>query len=92
MLAVDARSTVAAMAKFVLTHRHGPRECRTAYAAWSGFDSPLRNRPTLASCAGGGHRIYWVVSAPDEQAALAQLPEWLAERSEIAEVQDVRIP
>jgi hypothetical protein len=80
------------MATFVLKHCHAPQECRTAYAAWSGFDSPLRQQPTLASCAGGGHEIYWAVSATDERAALAQLPDWLAERTQATEVRKVPIP
>jgi hypothetical protein len=78
--------------QFVISHRHLARECPTAYAAWSGFESPLRHRQTLASCAGGGHDIYWVITASDERAALGQLPEWLAERSDITEVRQVDIP
>jgi hypothetical protein len=77
---------------FVLVHRHEARECRIAYAAWSGFDSPLRNRPTLASCAEGGHNIYWLITAPDAGAALGQLPDWLAQRTEANEVREVGIP
>jgi hypothetical protein len=80
------------MPKFVLQHRHQARECRTAYAAWSGFSSPLREQPTLACCASGGHRIFWVVTAADKHSALAQLPDWLAARTEETEVQDVAIP
>jgi hypothetical protein len=78
--------------QFVLVHHHEPRECRTAYAAWSGFDSPLRSRPTLASCVGGGHTIYWLITASDRGAALDQLPDWLAERTEANEVREVGIP
>ncbi len=84
--------TVQPMPKFVLLHHHEPRQCRTAYAAWSGFDSPLRHRQTLASCDDGGHQIYWVVTAEHEQAALAQLPQWLAERTKATEVREVGIP
>jgi hypothetical protein len=42
------------MATFVLCHRHEPAECRFAFAAWRGFDSPLRHATALASCAVGG--------------------------------------
>jgi hypothetical protein len=82
----------ARMPQFVVLHAHQARECRTAYAAWSGFDSPLRKQPALASCATGAHRIYWTITADDEQAALAQPPGWLAQRAEIAEVREVGIP
>lgn len=75
-----------------MSHRHDPEECRTAYAAWSGYDSPLRRKPAIASCPSGGHSIFWVIDAPDRQAALAQLPEWLASRTAVSEVTEVPIP
>jgi hypothetical protein len=86
------RPTVAPLGTFMLSHSHRAEECRTAYAAWNGFDSPLRRRETLASCAGGGHRIFWTVQAPDRRAALAQLPPYVAERTEVSEVREVSIP
>jgi hypothetical protein len=76
----------------MLAHRHEARECRTVYAAWRGFQSPLRRTPAMASCAQGGHRIYWTVEAGDEQLALAQLPPFLAERTEVSEISEVPIP
>jgi hypothetical protein len=84
--------TVAFVATFVLSHEHAAQECKTAYAAWAGFESPLRGEPALASCARDGHRMFWLVEADDARAALAQLPEWLAERSTTAEVTEVAIP
>jgi hypothetical protein len=80
------------MARFMLTHSHRPDECRAAYAAWNGFDSPLRRHDTLASCASGGHRIFWTVAAADEGEALAQLPPFVAERTEVSKVREVSIP
>jgi hypothetical protein len=77
---------------FVITHRHDPSLCKVAFAAWSGFESPLRRHPTLSSCVEGGHSIWWQVEATDANAALALLPEWIAERSEISPVREVRIP
>ena len=44
------------------------------YAAWNGFDSPLRKHGALASCANGGHRLFWTVDAQDGESALSQLP------------------
>jgi hypothetical protein len=78
--------------KFVLNHRHRPEECRAAYAAWNGFDSPLRDREAVASCASGGHGILWTVEADDEQRALALLPRFVAERTEVNAVREVLIP
>jgi hypothetical protein len=81
-----------AMPKFVLAHSHQSRSCGTAYAAWSGFDSPLRHKPAVSSCGIGGHRIFWVVEASDAGSALTQLPEWLAARTVVSEVTEVTIP
>lgn len=78
--------------RFFLDHRHGPEECRTAYAAWNGFKSPLRRQVTDASCPSGGHRIYWTVEAASEHEALAQLPPYVAERTQVSEVREVAIP
>jgi hypothetical protein len=80
------------MAMFLLCHGHDPSECRFAYAAWKGFTSPLRHRPALATCASGGHRLWWRVEAPDPVAALAQLPGFVADRTEVVEVGEVPIP
>jgi hypothetical protein len=76
----------------MLEHSHEAQTCEIAYAAWSGYDSPLRHRHTVASCAIGEHRIFWLVEAGDAQAALRQLPEWLAERTVVREVSEVTIP
>ena len=80
------------MAKFMLTHRHKPEECRIAFAAWHGFDSPLRRHSTLGSCAEGGHSLWWTVDSPDAGEALAQLPHYVAERTEVSPVSEVPIP
>lgn len=83
---------MASMPTFLLTHRHRPPECGVAFAAWRGFQSPLRHHSTLSSCVEGGHSIWWQVEAGSQAEALALLPEWVAERSEAASVREVRIP
>lgn len=80
------------MRRFLMAHRHADTECGVAFAAWKGFDSPLRHRPAVASCAFGGHLVQWLVSAADETAARALLPSWLAQRTEVTEVRPVTIP
>jgi hypothetical protein len=80
------------MPTFVLSHRHRPDECRSAFAAWHGFDSPLRRSLASASCIRGEHRIFWTVEARDVGAALALLPPFLAERTDVSEVAEVQIP
>ena len=45
--------------------------------------SPLRHRPALASCATGGHRIWWAVEAADDEEALALVPFYVAERATV---------
>jgi hypothetical protein len=64
--------SVAPMPRHMLEHSHGAQSCEIAYAAWSGYDSPLRHRHAVASCAIGGHRIFWLVEASDADAALRQ--------------------
>ena len=81
-----------AMPQYLLYHRHDARECPIAFAAWKGLDSPLRHRLTLASCASGGHAIWWTVEAASVEAALCLLPTYLANRTEAAQVGLVQIP
>jgi hypothetical protein len=80
------------MARFLLDHRHSPAECACAFAAWLGFDSPLRHHAAASTCIAGGHAVWWQVEAPDRDAALALLPGFVAERTEVRRVHDVLIP
>lgn len=80
------------MPHFYLHHRHEPEECAAAFAAWNGFESPLRRRRAAASCLTGGHCLLWRVEATDERAAAALLPTFLANRTQVFEVRDVEIP
>jgi hypothetical protein len=89
---------------FVLIHRHAPAECVVAYAAWSGFDSPLRGRTVKSTCARFApgrrldtvdgalqHETWWTVEALDPAAALSQLPPYVRERTQAREVSEVAI-
>ena len=76
----------------MLSHRHEPDECRVAFAAWKGFDSPLRGCETSSSCNGGGHAIWWTVDADGPDEALGLLPFFLAERATATRVDEVDIP
>jgi hypothetical protein len=80
------------MGMYLLQHRHEPAECAAAFAAWKGFDSPLRERPAWCSCPLGGHQLWFIVEAFDGNSALGQLPLYLAERSEAFRVAEVPIP
>jgi hypothetical protein len=80
------------MAHFYLHHHHRPDECAAAFAAWNGFESPLRRRPAAATCLTGGHCLLWRVEADDEAAAVRLLPRFVAVRTEVVEVRDVEIP
>jgi hypothetical protein len=80
------------MARFLLAHRHAPGECASAFAAWLGFDSPLRHHAAASTCLAGGHAVWWQVDASDRHAALALLPDYVAERTEVRRVHDVLIP
>jgi len=80
------------MPRYLLHHRHEPPECGPAFAAWKGFDSPLRRHPTFGSCLQGGHSIWWDVEAPSEAHALGLLPSYVAERTTVTPVGEVAIP
>jgi hypothetical protein len=80
------------MTTFLLHHQHEPGECDATFAAWHGFDSPLRGRPAPSTCLAGGHRIWWRVEARDEAEALAHLPPYLVERTYAVSVRPVDIP
>jgi hypothetical protein len=80
------------MSRYLLQHHHEPRECGVVFASFKGHSSPLRHRATLASCRSGGHAIWWEVEAESEEAALAQLPAYVAERTFATRVSEVQIP
>jgi hypothetical protein len=80
------------MALYLVQHRHEPAECAATFAAWKGFDSPLREGSAWCSCPTGGHHLWFVVEAADGDTALSQVPRFLAERSKAVRVAEVRIP
>jgi hypothetical protein len=80
------------MPQYLLHHRHEPRECPAAFAAWKGFSSPLRRLTTIGSCLSGGHEIWWELAAPDEREALAHLPPYVAARTQAIRISPVRMP
>jgi hypothetical protein len=84
-------SVTEVMATFILAHSHDQADCRVVYAAWRGYDSPLRGLDAMASCAAGDHRMYWTVDAGSAGEALQQLPPYLAERTHASEVRRVAI-
>jgi hypothetical protein len=80
------------MARYVLQHNHEPQECGAVFASFKGHQSPLRHQATLASCCSGGHAIWWKVEAASEDEALGLLPRYVAERTTVARVNEVKIP
>lgn len=80
------------MPSFLLHHHHQPHECAAAFAAWQGFDSPLRHGQVPSSCLAGGHDLFWRIEATDHAAALALLPRFVALRTTPIEVREVAIP
>ena len=80
------------MARYLLQHRHQAQECGVVFASFKGHRSPLRHRPTLASCRTGGHKIWWTVEAENEEDALLLLPYYVAARTIAARVSEVEIP
>jgi hypothetical protein len=80
------------MGCFLLHHRHDASECGVVFAAFRGHPSPLRHRPTLSSCASGGHEIWWRVEADSDAVALELLPGFVAARTVATRVSEVDIP
>jgi hypothetical protein len=80
------------MRVFLLQHRHAADECSASFAAWRGFDSPLRHHHAPSTCLAGGHALWWRVEAPDATTALALLPAYVASRTDPVEVRDFLIP
>jgi hypothetical protein len=80
------------MPYFLLQHRHTPAECAAAFAAWTGFRSPLRHGSAASTCLAGGHGLWWRVQATDAAAALALLPLFVARRTTPIEVREIEIP
>jgi hypothetical protein len=80
------------MASFLLHHHHEPGDCAAAFAAWAGFESPLRRGQAASTCLTGGHSLWWRVQADNAAAALALLPRYVARRTVPIEVRDIEIP
>lgn len=80
------------MPTFVLVHSHKPADCRFAFAAWRGHDSPLSHQPALGGCRQGHHELWWIVTTADEGAALQLLPSFVAQRTRAVEVTELPIP
>jgi hypothetical protein len=80
------------MSRYLLQHRHAPDECGVVFASFRGHESPLRHQATLGSCRSGGHVIWWTVDADSEEDALCLLPRYVAQRTTISPVGEVRIP
>jgi hypothetical protein len=80
------------MPSFLLHHRHEAHECAAAFAAWQGFDSPLRHGRVRSSCLTGGHDLWWQVEATDHREALALLPRFVARRTDPIQIREVEIP
>ena len=80
------------MPRFLIHHHHEAKDCGVVFASFRGHDSVLRHRGAIASCAYGGHAIWWTVEAPDEGQALGMLPYYVAERAIAIRVSEVGIP
>ncbi len=80
------------MSRYLLHHHHTPEQCGVVFASFKGYESPLRQRATLASCRSGGHEIWWTVDAESEEQALGLLPFYVAARTSITRVSEVQIP
>jgi len=80
------------MPSFFLHNEHAPAECAATFAAWTGFDSPLRHAAAPSTCLAGGHALWWRVDAEDASSALALLPRYLRSRTRVTRVRDVEIP
>jgi hypothetical protein len=88
----DRPAMIRGVPRYLLEHRHSAAECGAVFAAFNAFESPLRGRPTTASCHYGGHRIWWEFDADTEAEALACLPRYVADRTSASRVRFIEIP
>ena len=88
----EPRRESRAVPRFLIEHRHDPHECGVVFASFKGFANPLRGRRTAATCADGGHAIWWCVEAVDEEQALRLVPSYVAARATATRIGEVRIP
>jgi hypothetical protein len=72
---VPVSTDALAMAIFLLEHRHEAAECAVVFAAWKGFDTPLRRQPVLCSCRSEGHRLWFVVTGEQPRKPCATCPD-----------------
>lgn len=79
------------MPRYLLRHAHDADDCAVAFAAWKGFESPLRGTTLTSTCPGGAHEVYAVVTAPGPDEALGHLPPWVRARASATLARDVRI-
>jgi hypothetical protein len=92
MSAAQGLPETAVVPRYILEHRHTPRECGVVFASFKAFESPLRRAVVPSSCSFGNHRIWWELDADTEAAALAQLPLYVAERTTATRICRLRIP
>jgi hypothetical protein len=85
-------STLDPVPRFQLHHQHTADDCGVVFAAFRGFASPLRHGPALATCRTGGHEVWWETTADDEEAALRQLPHYVAATTAATRVDRVDTP
>jgi hypothetical protein len=77
----------------LLTHRHPAIDRAAMFAAWRGSATPLWRRGALSRCPqGGGHRLWWLVEALHESAALERVPERTGRQTEVNRVSLLPIP
>ena len=84
--------------QFVLSHRHAPSNAASrsppgaASRARCGTRRRWRPAAELPSETSAEHLLIWTVDAESEAKAIALLPPWLAERTEVRLVGEVSIP
>ena len=68
------------MPRYILEHRHTPRECGVVFASFNAFESPLRHAGALFVQLRNPPDLVGARSR-DRGRALAQLPRYVAERT-----------
>jgi hypothetical protein len=80
------------MNHYLLYHHHASSDCAASFAAWNAFSSELRGAAAMSTCAYGAHEIWWWAEAADVHAALALLPNYVAERTLAIRVKPLTTP
>ncbi len=80
------------MAEFIIDHTHEPTECQAAFDSLKDAHESLRGTEFFCTCPGERHGGFFLVEAPDAEAAMALLPETMRSTSTVYAGETMSVP